>query len=256
MAESAPFLTSELLAGLPHGFFGRRGGVSDGIFASLNVGLGSADDMANVAENRRRVVEAVMPGASLCNLYQIHSARVVAVTEALPIEGRPEADAMVTDRPGLLLGILTADCVPVLYADREAGVVGAAHSGWKGAIGGVNQATIAAMEGLGARRERIVAAIGPCIAQDSYQVGFELRDRFVGEDPTNEKYFRPDGVERVRLCLESYVVDQLHAAKIGKVDAFGIDTYANEDTYFSYRRTTHRGEPDYGRQVSVIGLPE
>ena len=249
-----PFVTSAALDAAPHGFFGRRGGGSEGIFDSLNVGLGSADERECVFENRRRTVDALLPDAQLATLYQVHSARVVTLSEAPALDQRAEADAMVTDRPGLLLGILTADCVPVLYCDREAGVIGAAHSGWKGAIGGVNEATVAAMEALGARAERIAAAIGPCIAQPSYEVDSGFRDRFLADDSGNGRFFATGRPDHFQFDLEGYVAARLTAAGLGQVDAMGIDTYANEADYFSYRRTTHRAEPDYGRQLSAIGL--
>jgi YfiH family protein len=247
--------TAGALAGVPHGFLGRAGGVSTGLFAGLNVGLGSSDDAAAVAENRRRAVDAVLPGAVLVTLHQVHSADAVAVTAPLPDADRPRADALVTDRPGLLLGILTADCVPVLFADVKAGVVGAAHAGWKGAISGVTDATIAAMEGLGARRERIAAAIGPCIARASYEVDDAFATRFEAADPENERFFAPGRAGHHQFDIEAYVTARVAAAGVRRVEALGLDTYANEARYFSFRRATHRGEPDYGRQVSVIGVP-
>jgi YfiH family protein len=243
------------LAGVPHAFLGREGGVSTGILAGLNVGLGSTDDPAAIAENRRRAVEAVLPGSSLVTVHQVHSADAVIATAPFPDEARPHADALVTDRPGLLLGILTADCVPVLLADSEAGVVGAAHAGWKGALGGVTDATIAAMEQLGARRERIAAAIGPCIARASYEVDDAFATRFEQADPANERFFAAGRPGHQQFDIEAYVLARLAGAGVRQIEALGLDTYADERAFFSYRRATHRGEPDYGREISLIGLP-
>jgi len=248
-------ITARALGAVPHGFLGRQGGVSTGILAGLNVGLGSGDDRAAIAENRRRAVNAVLPGAALVTLHQVHSADAVAVLAAFPDDARPRADALVTDRPGLLLGILTADCVPVLLADLDAGVVGAAHAGWKGAIGGVTDATIAAMERLGARAHRIVAAIGPCIARASYEVEDAFRARFCADDPANERFFTDGCRGHCQFDIEAYVAARLAAAGVRTVEALGLDTYANTERFFSYRRATHRGEPDYGREISLIGLP-
>ena len=246
-------ITASTLAGLPHGFLGRGGGVSTGDLAGLNVGTGSSDDREAIAENRRRAVAAVLPGAELATVHQVHSAKAVYCERPWPQEERPHADALVTDRPGILLGILTADCAPVLLADAQAGVIGAAHAGWKGAIAGVTDAVIAAMERIGGQRERIVAAVGPCIAQASYEVDGAFRDRFIGADPRNTRYFAAGA--KPHFDLEAYVVDRLRAAGIAEVEALGLDTYADEDRFYSYRRATHRGESDYGRQVSLIGLP-
>ena len=252
---SVEVIRAEALAGIPHGFLGRRGGVSDGLHSGLNVGIGSDDDAARVAENRRLAADAVLPGAPLVTCYQVHSADVVTVTG--PLSDRPRGDALVTDRPGLLLGILTADCAPVLLADPEAGVVGAAHAGWKGAIGGVTDATIAAMEALGARRDRVAAAVGPCIARASYEVDDAFRRRFAAEDAANDRFFTDGAREgRAQFDLEAYVAARLAAAGVRRIETLGLDTYADEDRFFSYRRATHRAEPDYGRQISLIGLPE
>jgi polyphenol oxidase len=243
------------LDGVAHGFLGRRGGVSQGIHAGLNVGTGSDDDRVAVARNRELAGAAVLPGAPLVTVHQVHSPQVVTVDAPFPGE-RPKADALVTSTPGLLLGVLTADCAPVLLADAEAGVVGAAHAGWKGAIGGVTDAILAAMEALGARRGRIAAAVGPCIARASYEVDAAFADRFLAEDPANERFFADGRREgHVQFDLEGYVAARLAAAGIGRVEALGLDTYADEARFFSYRRATHRGEPDYGRQISLIGLP-
>ncbi|MFD1033983.1 peptidoglycan editing factor PgeF [Sphingomonas hankookensis] len=247
-------LRSTALDGVAHGFLGRRGGVSTGVVAGLNTGLGSGDDPAAIVENRARAVEAVLPGAALCGLYQVHSASVVRVLTAFPDGDRPQGDAMVTERPDILLGILTADCAPVLLADVQAGVVGAAHAGWKGALAGVTDATIAQMEKLGARADRIVAAIGPCIARASYEVDLGLVERFCATDPANERFFAENRPGHARFDLEAYVAARLAAAGVRRIEALGQDTYAQDDRFFSYRRATHRGEADYGRQLSVIGI--
>lgn len=247
-------IRAKALASVAHGFLGRRGGVSRGVTAGLNVGTGSADDADAIAENRRRAVAAVLPGASLVTVFQVHSADAVRVTESIAHEARPRADAMVTDRPGLLLGILTADCAPVLFADAQAGVVGAAHAGWKGAIGGVTDATIAGMVALGADRGRIIAAIGPCIARASYEVDDGFARRFEGEDPANERFFTPGRPGHHQFDLEAYVAHRIAAAGVAKVELMGLDTYADTDRFFSFRRATHRGEPDYGRQIALIGV--
>jgi YfiH family protein len=248
-------LRAKALEGVRHGFLGRRGGVSKGVCAGLNVGLGSTDDKDAVRENRRLAVEAVAAGAALVTVYQVHSGDAITVTAPFREDGRPRLDAMATDRPGLVLGILTADCAPVLLADRAAGVVGAAHAGWKGAIGGVVEATVAEMEKLGADRGRIAAAVGPCIARRSYEVDEDFLRRFLRADETNERFF--SGAARAGrhlFDLEGFVVSRLAAAGVGRIEALGEDTYAQEDRFFSYRRATHRGEADYGRQVSLIGL--
>ena len=242
------------LANIPHGFLGREGGVSTGIHAGLNVGLGSDDDRAAIRENRRLAVAAVAPGAALVTLHQVHSAEAVAVTAPFADEARPHADALVTDRPGLLLGILTADCVPILLADPQAGVIGAAHAGWKGAICGVTDATLAAMERLGAQRDRIAAAIGPCIARISYEVDDGFFRRFAEADPENERFFSDGPAGNPHFDLEAYVVARLAAAGVRRIEALGLDTYALEDRYYSYRRATHLIEPTYGRQLSLIGI--
>lgn len=247
-------IRSLALGPIPHGFLGRRGGVSTGPCGGLNVGAGSSDDPAAIIENRRRAVAAVQPDARLVTVYQIHSAECV-LAQPWAFDDRPRADAIVTDRPGLLLGILTADCAPVLLTDAEAGVVGAAHAGWKGALAGVTDATIAAMLRLGARRERIAAAIGPCIARASYEVDDAFARRFEQADPNNERFFSAGRPGHPLFDLEGYVAARLAAAGVTKVDALGLDTYAQENRFFSFRRATHRGDPDYGRQISLVGLP-
>ncbi len=243
------------LLDVPHGFLGRRGGVSSGLVAGLNVGFGaSCDDPAHVTENRRRAVAAVAPGARLVSVYQHHSAACVVAGD-WPDDARPRADALVTDQPGLALGIVTADCAPVLLADVAAGVIGAAHAGWKGALGGVTDATIAAMEALGARRAHMTAAIGPCIARASYEVDAVFRARFLAHDPANERFFA-DGKRAAhhQFDLEAYVARRLAQSGIARVALLGLDTYADPQRFFSYRRATHAGEPDYGRQISLIAL--
>lgn len=242
------------LLDVPHGFFGRQGGISVGAVAGLNCGLGSGDDPEAVETNRRLAADAIIPGARLASVYQVHSPTAVIVTEALPYAERPQADALVTDRPGLLLGVVTADCAPVLLADREAGVVGAAHAGWRGATAGVTDQAIAAMMSLGARVERIAAAVGPCIAKASYEVDHAFAERIVAEDADNERFLGEGPQGNPHFDLEAYVVARLAAAGIRKIEAMGLDTYALEDRYFSYRRATHRIEPTYGRQLSLIGL--
>nr|WP_221235155.1 peptidoglycan editing factor PgeF [Sphingopyxis panaciterrulae] len=240
--------------GVPHGFFGRRGGVSAGELASLNCGLGSGDDPALIAENRRRAADAVLPGAALAGVYQVHGRRCVTVDAATDLAARPEADALATRTPGILLGILTADCVPVLFADREAGVVAAAHAGWKGAIAGITDATLDAMEGLGARRGAIAAAIGPCIGRASYEVDAGFVERFVADDPANERFFAAGRPGHAMFDIAAYVAARLAAAGVTRIAIGGQDTCAEAGDYYSYRRACLRGENGYGRQVSVIGL--
>lgn len=251
---SAEVITSPLLAGRRHGFLGRRGGVSTGLVAGLNVGIGSGDDPAAIAENRRRAVAAVAPGADLVTVFQVHSPDVVVATTAWPDGNRPHADALVTDRPGLVLGILTADCAPVLLADREAGVIGAAHAGWKGALAGVTDATVAAMESRGARRDRIAAVVGPCIAQPSYEVDNGFRARFVAVDADNDRFFIAGRPGHTRFDLPGYVAHRLTSAGVGRVESLALDTLELADRFYSFRRATLAGEPDYGRQISLIAL--
>lgn len=252
---SVRVVTAAALAGTRHGFLGREGGVSGGIYRSLNVGLGSDDDPALVAGNRTRALAAVAPGAALVTLHQVHSAEVVTITAPVANADRPRADAMVTDRPGIALGILAADCAPVLFADADAGVIGAAHAGWRGALYGVCQATIAAMEAHGGRRERIVAAIGPCIAARSYEVDNAFAARFTAVDPAHDRFFGSGRSGHRQFDLEGFLVAQLAQAGLRRVEALGLDTYTLGERYFSYRRTTHAGEGDYGRQVAIIALP-
>jgi len=257
-------VSSDILSQVPgvrHGFFTRRGGVSDGIYASLNCGPGSGDQAAHVHENRQRVMRAMGfdPGgaAQLNTLAQIHSAHVVQLHRALSPGRHPQADALVTDVPGLVVGVLTADCVPVLFADTGGRVVAAAHAGWKGALAGIVAATVGAMAEMGAPAQRIVACIGPSIQQQSYEVGSELRQRFVAEDSANHAYFHDSGqAGHFMFDLSKYVSHRVEAAGVARVDDLALDTYNGEQDFFSYRRATHRGESDYGRQVSSIALRE
>jgi polyphenol oxidase len=248
-------IRAAVLAEVPHGFLGRRGGVSTGILAGLNVGTGSSDSREAIAENRRRAVEAILPGARLASVHQVHSNEARYVAEPWPQQERPKADSIVSDRPGLLLGILTADCAPVLFADREAGVVGAAHAGWRGALSGITDSAIAAMEDIGARRDRIAAAIGPCIALPSYEVDEAFRGRFLDRDPANARFFVTAASGALHFDLPAYIRQRLVAAGIDEVETIHLDTYSAPDRFFSFRRATHLGQPDYGRQLSLIGLP-
>ncbi len=240
-----------------HAFFSREGGVSDGLYASLNCGPGSRDAPAAVRENRRRAMAQLdLPGAALVTLHQVHSAEVVAVDAPWEIGQGPRADGLVTARPGLALGVLAADCAPVLLADATAGVVGACHSGWKGALGGVLEATVAAMRRLGAEAERIQAGIGPCIAQRSYEVGADFAAPFLAQDPENAQFFCPSAsrADKAHFDLKGYVARRLTLAGVGRVQVLPCDTCAEPHRFFSYRRATWSGEPDYGRQLSAIAL--
>jgi purine-nucleoside/S-methyl-5'-thioadenosine phosphorylase / adenosine deaminase len=245
------------LAGLPgirHGFFTRVGGVSEGIYAGLNCGPGSSDAPANVAENRVRVVRHLGGNHSdVVTLYQIHSGDALVVDAPVAADARPKADAVVTNTPGLVVGVLTADCAPVLFADPEAKVVGAAHAGWRGAVSGVLEAAIAAMEGIGARRNRIVAAIGPAINQVSYEVGPDFEEALLKSCPSNGMFLaRKSPHERAHFDLPGFAEMRLRAAGIGKIEQQSACTYANDSLFFSFRRSQHRSEPDYGRQISAI----
>lgn len=244
------------VAGLRHGFFTRTDGVSTGILAAMNCGYGSNDDPANVTANRARAMEMLgVPASALTSVYQVHSPDVVTVTAPFPHSEAPKADAMVTDRPGIALGILTADCVPVLFVDPVARVIGAAHAGWKGAVTGVLEATVAAMVALGADRPRILAGIGPHIGWDSYEVGPEFRERFISTDAGHDVMFRPsDRADYWMFNIGGYVRGRLQAAGLGQVETTGLDTLAREDLFFSYRRACLRQEPDYGRGLSAICL--
>ena len=248
-------VTRAVSLGLPHGFLGRRGGISVGAMAGLNVGYGSNDEREAIAGNRRLAIAAIMAEAELATVHQVHSAQAVVANAPWPQDERPKADAMVTDRPNLLLGILTADCAPVLFADHDAVVVGAAHAGWRGALAGVTDRTIEAMEKLGARRENIHAAVGPCIGQPSYEVDEAFRQTFLEHDGDNKRFFTIAAGGKPHFDLEAYVVHRLIAAGIGEVEALNLDTYPDPGRFFSYRRSTHRGEADYGRQLSAIAIP-
>ncbi len=248
MAEA---LQAGVLAGAAHGFMTRRGGVSTGDAAGLQCGFGAGDDPAAVAENRRRAAEAVLPGAALVSVHQVHSPDVATVAEPWSDDARPHADALVTDRPGVLLAIVTADCAPVLLADRTAGVVGAAHAGWRGAHGGVIANTVEAMVALGAAHERIAAAIGPCIAQPSYEVDDGFREQFTEADV---RFFGPGEAGHWQFDLPGYVAARLRMAGVDTVEDLALDTYADPARFYSYRRATHRGEANYGRLISLIGL--
>ncbi len=261
MDEKPAPLRSSLLGSpernrIDHGFFTRKGGVSDGIYRGLNVGSGSNDNQINVTENRRRVAETLgAPLSHLVTVHQVHSPDVVTVTA--PFSGdRPQADALVSATPGIIIGALSADCGPILFADSEAGVIGAAHAGWRGAIGGVLGNTVEAMIGLGAKRDRIQAVLGPTIGPDNYEVGREFYQQFIATDSSYSKFFSQSPNENHSMFnLWAFIVMQLERAGVN-ASALELCTYADEDQFFSYRRTTHRNEPDYGRQISAITITE
>ena len=247
-------ITSPALAPLRHGFFTRKGGASSGIFQGLNCGAGSSDQAEAVKINRARVAEAMgVAPERLLNLHQVHSARVITVEAPLPAP-RPRADAMVSATPGLALGVLSADCQPVLMADAAAGVIGAAHAGWRGTLAGVLEATVSAMEALGARRDRIRAVIGPCISQRAYEVGEEFLESFLAEDPAFSRFFANGRDGRYMFDLPGFGLFRLREAGVGEALWTGHCTYEDEARFFSYRRATHRGEADYGRMISAIAL--
>jgi YfiH family protein len=253
-------VASSLLAAIPgvrHAFFTRDGGVSQGIYQSLNAGVGSQDDPAHVAENRRRMAEVMgVTPENFLSLYQIHSPDVVTIDKAWDAASRPRADAIVTRTPGLAIGVSAADCGPILFVDPQARVIGAAHAGWKGALTGVLESTIDAIEKLGGRRGDIVAAIGPLIRQQSYEVGAEFVDRFTQADSGYARFFAPaarDG--HAMFDLGGFIRMRLERAGILMIDDTGVDTYSDE-RFFSYRRTVHRKEPDYGRHVHAIALED
>ena len=251
-ATTAPSL--DHMAGVSHGFFGSRGGVSTGLYTSLNAGAGSDDAPEAVAENRARIAAAI--GAEnpnhLLSCHQYHSADVVHITA--PFTDRPKADAMVTKTAGLALAIMTADCVPILFADHGAGVIGAAHSGWKGAVANICEATLDAMEALGADRSSTAAAIGPCIGQASYEVGPEFRDTFLAHNAAAERFFVTGQGDRFQFDIQAYVYAQLVREGVSRIDLVAHDTCALDQQYFSNRRRNHQGLPDYGRNASVIML--
>jgi len=242
--------------GLRHAFFTRQGGQGDGIYASLNCGFGSDEAPAVVETNRAHAMALLgLPASALVTVHQIHSPDVSVVERPWARGDNPKADALVTDRPGVALGILTADCVPILFADSEAGVIGAAHSGWKGTRDGVSEATVAAMEKRGARCSRIHAAIGPAIQQKSYEVGPEFPERFIRLDPATERFFVPSPRPgHFMFDLPGLVAARLAALGLGSVERSAHDTAAEAELFFSYRRATLRGEPDYGRGLSAIAL--
>ena len=252
MATTLEIITSDSLP-LQHGFFTRKGGASSGIFAGLNCGAGSSD-LAEVVEiNRARVAEAMgLPAAHLLGVHQVHSADVVTVTDAT--DARPRADALVTATPGIALSILTADCQPVLFADPKAGVIGAAHAGWRGSVDGVLEATLTAMETLGASRSDITAVIGPCISQRAYEVGPEFFDTFTAEDPGYARFFANGTGDRLLFDLPAFGLHRLRSAGVGHAEWTRHCTYHDPDRFYSYRRTTHAREADYGRLISAIRL--
>lgn len=252
MSSTLEIITSDALP-CRHGFFTRKGGASSGIFAGLNCGAGSTDQAEIVAINRARVAKAMdLPAEALTTVHQVHSARALAVTG--PFSHRPEADAMVTATPGVLLGVLTADCQPVLFCDPRAGVIGAAHAGWRGAVDGVLEATLDAMEALGASRGQTRAIIGPSISQAAYEVGPEFLDRFRAEDPANTRFFAKGPGDRMLFDLPGYGLSRLRAAGVAEAEWTGHCTYGDPERFFSFRRTTHAGEADYGRLISTIRL--
>ena len=251
-------ITAETLAlpGIRHGFFTRQGGVSSGVYASLNGGLGSQDSAENVAENRARMAAALeVEPDRLLTAFQVHSPDVAIVETPWPTQARPRADALVTRMPGLAIGVTTADCGPILLADREARVIGAAHAGWRGALAGVAEATVAAMERLGAERLRIRAVLGPMIRQANYEVGPDLLSRFTDDDSANDRFFRPAARDGYALFdLAGYISARLARADVRQFEDLGQCTYADPGRFFSFRRTTHRAEPDYGRHINAIAL--
>jgi polyphenol oxidase len=256
--RAAPFLTAESLRipGVAHGFFTRLGGISQGVYALLNGGVGSRDAPEAVTENRARIAAAL--GAAPDRLavpFQVHSPDAVALTELWPPNARPRCDALVTATPGLALGVTGADCGMILFADQRAHVIGAAHAGWKGALTGVVEATVRAMEGLGATRSDIVAALGPCIGHKSYEVGPEFVAAFERAGDDTARYFSPSRrAGHSMFNLNAYIAERAARAGVGRFEDLRLDTYADERRFFSYRRTTHRREPDYGRLISVIAL--
>ncbi len=241
--------------GIGHGFFTRQGGVSTGIYASLNCGHGSNDDPNHVMENRRRVAgDLGVDAGNLVSAYQVHGVAVAEVETPWTPGNGPRADAMVTSRRGVALGILTADCTPILFADPQAGVIGAAHAGWKGAKAGVVDEAVAAMVRLGAKQANIIAAVGPTIGLGSYEVGEAFRDSFVGDIPDAASFFATPAGGKPHFDLPGFVVSRLMRLGLAAIDRIDADTCAEPDRFFSYRRTCHFGEPDYGRQISAIAL--
>lgn len=259
MAIDGEIVRAECLsgvAGISHGFFTRQGGVSTGLYGALNCGLGSRDDPGQVRQNRARVARALSGhGGQVLTLHQVHSASALVVDRPLESGPPPRADALVTRTPGLVIGALAADCTPVLLADPRARVVAAAHAGWRGALGGILEAAVEAMVGLGAEPRRIRAAIGPCISQEAYEVGPEFEAEFLDADSRNARFFlRPAAAARSRFDLPGYIEHRLAKVGLGHVERRSPCSYGNESLFFSYRRATHRNEPDYGRQISAIVL--
>lgn len=253
-SDAIECLRAANLGDVPHGFLGRRGGVSTGVHAGLNTGWGSDDERAAIARNRDLARDVVLPGATLVTVRQVHSADVVTVMAPLAEDARPAADALVTDRPGLLLGVLSADCVPILFADAARGIVGAAHSGWKGALAGVGEATLDAMVALGAERGAIACAIGPCIGRASYEVSEAFADPFLTRDEEDSRFFSAGRPGHLQFDIAGYVAARLAAAGAGTVSLMDEDSYSQPERFFSYRRACHRGEAGYGRQISLIGI--
>lgn len=251
-----PILAANLAAlpGIKHGFFTRPGGVSEGIYTGLNCGLGSSDDASRVLENRRRVSDH-LGGAhgSVVTLYQEHGTTALAISAPVDRDHLPKADAVVTNTPGLVIGVLTADCGPLLFADPETKVVAAAHAGWRGAVGGIIESTLAEMERIGAKRSRIVAALGPCISQAAYEVGPEFEVAVLERDPSSGRFFaKPAADAKPHFDLPGYILNRLQNAGVTNIVNEARCTHATESLFFSYRRTTQRKEPDYGRQISAI----
>lgn len=253
---TAPNLSE--IKGVRHLFFTSKGGVSTGIYTSLNCGPGSDDDLENVIDNRARAMAGLeLEPEALLTVHQHHSPDVVHVIEPWTLDKLPKADGMVTTERGIALGVLAADCAPVLFADLDAGVIGACHSGWKGALGGVIDSTVSLMVDLGAGHDRIAAAVGPCIGQKSYEVGAEFRSSFMEAAIGNSRFFKKGTAEgKFHFDLAGYVRYRLEEAGVQSIGVLGLDTYAEPDRFFSYRRTTHLNEPDYGRQLSAIVLEE
>jgi len=256
--SATPFLTAEILRlpGIAHAFFTRVGGVSQGVYATLNGGVGSRDAPEAVAENRFRMAEALGVSADqLAVPYQVHSPDAIVISEHWAPNARPRCDGVATATRGLALGVTGADCGMILFADPAARVVGAAHAGWRGALLGVVEATVAAMERLGARRGSVAGALGPCIARESYEVGPEFVAAFVDAGEATERFFAPSRRPgHAMFDLKAYIADRAARAGVGRFEDLGLDTYVDETRFFSYRRTTHRREPDYGRLVAAIAL--
>jgi YfiH family protein len=258
MTEAIKDARFENLKTIVHGFFTRAGGVSGGVYNSLNTGFGSNDDTGCVTENRARAMQALgLPPDRLSTAYQVHSARVTVIDAPVPYKDAPRVDGFVTATPGVALGILSADCTPVLLADPACGVIGAAHAGWRGALTGVIEAAVTAMEGLGAARANIHAAIGPCIGQDSYEVGPDFPTPFLDHDPSAKSFFTAAArTGHFMFDLEGYVATRLDRLGLASIGRAGLDTCKHEEAFFSYRRATLKGENDYGRGLSVIALKE